>query len=99
MRTACVAGAATLVLAGIAATDLDGQAGSSQRAPQSYTSTTTAILVDVVVRDKAGRPVTDLTAADFDVAEDGVRQRIESFTRVSRGGGIGVGSRGARRAR
>jgi VWFA-related protein len=91
MRTACIAGAATLVLAGIAATDLAGQAGSSQRAPRSYTSTSTAILVDVVVRDRRGRPVTDLSAADFEVAEDGVHQKIDSFTRVSRGGGIGVG--------
>lgn len=90
MTRACVVGAVVLVVAGLCATGLDGQAGSA-RSPQSFTSTTTAILVDVVVRDKAGRPVTDLTAADFDIAEDGVRQTVDSFTRVSSGGGIGVG--------
>ena len=32
----------------------------------------TAVLVDVVVRDRRGQPVRDLTAADFEVLEDGV---------------------------
>ena len=39
---------------------------------------------------RKGRPVTDLTAADFELREDGVAQALGSFTRVSRGGGIGV---------
>ncbi len=43
-----------------------------------------------MVRDKNGRPVTDLTAQDFVIAEDGVVQRVDSFTRVTKGGGIGV---------
>ena len=34
---------------------------------QSITSTTTAILVDAVVRDRNGRPLTDLAAGDFEV--------------------------------
>jgi VWFA-related protein len=89
MTRALVAGA-VIVLAGMGATHLAGQGGTA-RAPQSYTSTTTAILVDVVVRDKSGRPVTDLSAGDFDVAEDGVHQKVDTFTRVSHGGGIGVG--------
>jgi len=58
---------------------------------QSFSSTATAILVDVVVRDKHGRPITDLVASDFDVTEDGVGQKVDSFSRVSHGGGIGVG--------
>src|SRR5262249_25866377 len=65
------------------------QAGSPQR--QAITSTTTAILVDAVVRDKNGALITDLSASDFELAEDGVPQTIDSFTRVSHGGGIGVG--------
>ena len=68
--------------------------GPQDRAAASaavLTPRSTAILVDVVVRDGRGRPVTDLTAADFEIAEDGVRQTIDSFSRVSRGGGIGVG--------
>jgi VWFA-related protein len=69
-----------------------GLSGQSERprASQSITSTTTAILVDVVVRDKSGRLVVDLSADDFTVAEDGVAQQVDSFTRVTRGGGIGV---------
>jgi VWFA-related protein len=70
-------------------TGLSGQAGRPSTS-QSFTSTTTAILVDVVVRDKNGRPVVDLSAGDFEIAEDGVGQHVDSFTRVTRGGGIGV---------
>jgi VWFA-related protein len=66
------------------------QAGSPHDG-QSFTAATTAILVDVVVRDRKGRPVTDLTGADFEVAEDGVPQKVDTFARVARGGGIGVG--------
>jgi len=40
---------------------------------------TAEVALDVVVRDKKGRPVRDLTASDFEVFEDGERQRIESF--------------------
>jgi len=57
---------------------------------QSFTSTATAILVDVVVRDKKNHPLTDLSAADFQLAEDGIPQKIDSFTRVSHGSGIGI---------
>ena len=56
-----------------------------------YSATATAILVDVVVRDHKGRPLTDLSADEFALAEDGVAQKLDSFTRVSHGGGIGVG--------
>jgi VWFA-related protein len=70
----------------------------AQVAPQSappqekpaYESGATAVLVDVVVRDKRGVPVTDLDAADFEIREDGVRQQLGSFTRVSRGAGIAI---------
>jgi VWFA-related protein len=61
------------------------------RADRTYSTATTAILVDVVVRDGKGRPVLDLSADDFEIAEDGVRQKVDTFTRVARGGGIGVG--------
>jgi VWFA-related protein len=56
----------------------------------SYDAATTAILVDVVVRDHRGRPVLDLNQADFEVFEDGVRQKVDTFTRVTRGSGIGI---------
>ena len=37
------------------------------------------VVVDVVVRDKRGQPVSNLTATDFAILEDGVRQKIVAF--------------------
>ncbi len=56
-----------------------------QRAPDTVTQGVTAVLVDVVVRDRRGQPVRDLTQADFQVFEEGVAQPIGSFSRVSDG--------------
>ncbi len=42
--------------------------------------TTRMVLVDSVVLDKEGHPVKGLKADDFTVTEDGVRQRIASFS-------------------
>ena len=69
---------------------VDGLQGPP-RAGQPISASTTAIMVDAVVRDRNQRLVTDLSAADFELFEDGERQTIDSFTRVSHGGGIGVG--------
>ena len=41
--------------------------------------TTRLVLVDVVVRDKAGQPVTDLQASDFTVSEKGKAQKLAVF--------------------
>jgi VWFA-related protein len=60
------------------------------RPPQPYSATTSAILVDVVVRDRRGRPVLDLEAGDFEIFEDAVRQPLGSFSIVQRGGGLGI---------
>ena len=46
---------------------------------------TSEVLLDAVVKDKKGRPVKDLTASDFEVFEDGVRQQIRSFRLVTLG--------------
>jgi hypothetical protein len=72
-----------LLLAGAAA-PAARQAGQSKDAPK-FTSQTAAVLVDVVVRDRKGAPVLGLTAADFDVLEDGVRQKLISLDAVSAG--------------
>jgi VWFA-related protein len=37
------------------------------------------VSLDVTVKDKKGRPITDLKAEDFTVTENGVRQKIEFF--------------------
>lgn len=59
-------------------------------APQSATTppqpslvlraSTYLVRVEVVVRDRGGKPVTGLQAADFDVREDGASQRVEFFS-------------------
>jgi len=50
--------------------------------PQVFRTGTPLVSVDVVVHDKEGRPVADLTATDFNLFEDGKEQRIELFAIV-----------------
>lgn len=57
----------------------------AQQPPRStgtVTAGVTAVLVDIVVRDKRGEPVRGLLEADFEVIEDGVPQTIGSFTPI-----------------
>lgn len=56
-----------------------------QRAEPEVVLGAREVMLDVVVRDKKGRPVKDLAASDFEVYEDGVQQQIVSFRLVSRG--------------
>jgi VWFA-related protein len=57
------------------------------------------VKLDVVVKDKRGRPVKDLRETDFQVYEDGKLQRIESFRFVTReGGGAGPSAAGEKAA-
>ncbi len=51
---------------------------------QQITFKTAEVLLDVVVKDKKGRVVKDLTAADLEIYEDGAKQEIESFRLVTR---------------
>jgi VWFA-related protein len=81
---------AVLVLVLVGGAAPSGQSTAPADKAQSLTARATAILVDIVVRDRNGRPVLDLVEADFAVAEDGVAQKIDSFTRVTQGRGIGV---------
>jgi VWFA-related protein len=52
---------------------------AGRQSPDSVVVNTDEVLFDIVVRDKRGRVVNDLTASDFEVYEDGVRQEISSF--------------------
>ncbi len=57
-------------------------------------SSTQNVLVDVVVRDKKGRSVTDLKEGDFEISDNGQGRKIESFRLVQ--GTEAVGASGAR---
>jgi VWFA-related protein len=57
----------------------------AQRATGTVQARVTAVLVDIVVRDKRGDPVRDLAQSDFQLLEDGVPQTIASFTPVFQG--------------
>ncbi len=48
------------------------------------------VRLDVVVKDKKGHPIKDLKPEDFEVLEDGVVQKVESFRFVSREAGANV---------
>jgi len=69
--------------------------GAQQPAPQPPPPTTQAtppptfrvevnyVEVDAIVTDATGKPVSDLTAADFEVLEDGKPQKISAFSQVN----------------
>ncbi len=63
----------------------EAQQPPPQRAERTLNEGVTAVLVDVVVRDKRGQPVRDLAPSEFEVLEDGVPQTIGSFTPVFAG--------------
>ena len=55
-----------------------GQQPAAAQAPV-FRSAVNLVLVDVVVRDRSGAVIKGLTADDFELQEDGVRQQILSF--------------------
>jgi VWFA-related protein len=60
---------------------------------QRFETTSTAIVVDVVVRDRRGQLVRDLTADDFELFENRLKQTIGSFSVADRGEGIALTAR------
>ena len=56
------------------------QGGSQEPPPPTIRVNTRLVLVDVVVTDKQGKPVTGLKPADFTVQEKGKAQKIAFFT-------------------
>jgi VWFA-related protein len=57
--------------------------GAAQQPP--VRTVTTGVVVDVTVVDGKGNPILDLKAGEFELSEDGVRQRIVSATLIQRG--------------
>ncbi|MBS1809464.1 MAG: VWA domain-containing protein [Acidobacteria bacterium] len=60
-----------------------GQSQSTER-EQKLTIGTSEVPLDIVVKDKKGKPIRDLKASDFEVYEDGVKQQIESFRLITK---------------
>jgi VWFA-related protein len=61
------------------------KAGAQQADPQqlpTFRAGVNFVRVDVIITDKKGEPVADLTAADFQVLEDDKLQKIEQFKLV-----------------
>jgi len=72
--------ASLLAYSSLALTAQQPPAESSAQAPAArFGAAASGVVVDVVVRDKRGRPVSNLSAADFSVFEDGVRQQVLAF--------------------
>ena len=55
---------------------------ASQLRQPTFTTSSAAVVVDVVARDQGQRPVIGLRAVDFELYEDGVRQTITAFDEV-----------------
>jgi VWFA-related protein len=62
-----------------------GQAPPSPGARPTFRASTDLVATDVIVRDGTGQFVADLTAADFELLEDGIRQQIATFALVHGG--------------
>lgn len=59
------------------------QQPAGQQPPPVIRSGINYVRVDVIVSDKDGKPVMDLTQDDFSVAEDGKPQKIDAFSIVN----------------
>lgn len=81
-----IATAVALVMA-VLGVSVVGQSGQAQTPPPPpdpqqrpvFTARIDTVTVDVVVTDRQGNPVTDLTAADFTITESRTPQTIDSF--------------------
>jgi VWFA-related protein len=62
---------------------VSAQAGATKEQPTLFRSTIDVVSLNVTVVDGQNRYITDLTAADFSVFEDGVRQDLIVFNRTS----------------
>jgi VWFA-related protein len=68
------------------------QASASDQ-PPTFTAGTEEVILDVIVRDKKGKPIKDLTATDFKVTDDGKDQKINAVRLVEGMEAIQNGSR------
>jgi len=72
------------IITGISPVISVAQTAASQQDEEVVRFRTNEVKLDVVVKDKKGRPIKDLTANDFQILEDGVPQKVESFRFLNR---------------
>ena len=72
-----------LLTAGLHAQSPAPPVGPAQAAPPSFRVEVNYVEVDAFVTDAQGRVVTDLTADDFEVLEDGRQQKVVTFSFVN----------------
>jgi len=92
MRTFVTAGAALLLVLGSVGTAQQqtqppATADPNAQQPPIFRAGINYVRVDVIISDKAGNPVGDLQASDFDVLEDNKLQKIDTFKLVKLDGG------------
>ena len=84
-RSARAALAALLATGGVGGPLQEARAqapAAGDRSTPTFAMGTAKVVLDVVVRDKKGRPVMDVRADEIEVVEEGVRQTLEGFERV-----------------
>src|SRR6516164_8526711 len=67
---------AVLVVAAIIGPPLDAQ-------PPTIKTNVDEVLLDLIIRDKKGKPITDLESTELSVFDNGVRQKLTGFRLVS----------------
>jgi VWFA-related protein len=75
-------------VAGLSPILVCGQTPASQDQDEVIRFKTNEVKLDIVVKDKKGRPVKDLRQSDFEILEDGVPQKVESFQFMVREGAL-----------
>jgi|SoiMethySBSTD1v2_1073268.scaffolds.fasta_scaffold05311_6 VWFA-related protein len=73
-----------IVTASVSPTLLCAQTLPAQDQDDVIRTRSNEVRLDVVVKDKKGRPIRDLKQSDFEILEDGVAQKVESFRFVTR---------------
>jgi VWFA-related protein len=78
----CGGRASALLVAVVLAAALGVPLAAQQPSRPTFETQSTIVLLDVVVRDKKGRPVRDLKPEELQVFEDGQRRELTSFRLV-----------------
>ena len=84
--------AGVLVAAAGVAVRAQSPPAATQKPGSGFVTSTTAVVVDVVVRDAKGAPIVDLKPGDFELFEDEVKQKIASVELVAPGRGTAPGT-------